>query len=224
MENASKALLMAGGILVFILIVSVFMLMYQSASELPKTQEQIKEAKELANFNKQYEVYERDNLKGTDVTSVVNMAMSYNQQNPDLKPIVVRIKLKDAIVETVEHYEDDNNDGKPTKQTSGSSETVKVPAGEILSYENKSTDSTELSNIIHFSTYDDVSNKDKYYVDAVGNKIEEPTNWLDYYVKSNPYATFKRMKFRCADVNNENNSGIKYNADGRISEINFVGI
>jgi len=218
MENSSKALLMAAGILVFILIVSVLVYMYQAASELPKTQEQIKEAQELAAFNKQYEVYNRSNLKGTDVASVVNRAISYNEQNTNLPQINVKIKLKEDLSKVITYYKDTNSDGRAEVN-----KTKLTSVWDANSIKDLKNNKDELENVIHFSTYE---TKDQYYSDSVGNPIgaSKPANWLDYYVTDNVFATFKRMKFKCIDVNDETSSGVTYDSNGKISEINFVQI
>lgn len=78
MENASKALTIAGGILIAVLtiglLVYVFTAMGTMSSE-QENQELIQQAKE---FNEQYEAFNHNLLRGTDVISVINKMVSNN--------------------------------------------------------------------------------------------------------------------------------------------------
>ena len=94
MENASKALVMAGTILISLMIITALVLSYNSFSNYEKSKEETKDTKLLENFNNQYEIYNRKNIKGTDIISVVNKAQAYNLQNENINPITVNIDFK----------------------------------------------------------------------------------------------------------------------------------
>ena len=66
MENASKALLMAAGVLIVILIVSVFMFFINQVSDYQKTNEDAIKDSQLSTFNEQFAQYARKDLKGVD--------------------------------------------------------------------------------------------------------------------------------------------------------------
>ena len=81
MENASKALLMAAGILVGVLILSLAAFLYTDyrtrAGEIGRRNTE----QQLAEFNTQYTIYEnRDDLTIYDVVNVANMAHENNEQ------------------------------------------------------------------------------------------------------------------------------------------------
>ncbi len=78
MENATKALEMAGGILLAMLIVASFMLMFNKLSYNQAMQEKDVEFTKLKEFNLKYEAYNKKILYGADVISVINMALSNN--------------------------------------------------------------------------------------------------------------------------------------------------
>lgn len=79
MENAAKALEIAGGVLIAILIISLFVYMFNQVSYHQATQNMNLESQQLEEFNKKFEAYNKSILYGADVISVINMAISNNQ-------------------------------------------------------------------------------------------------------------------------------------------------
>ncbi len=82
MENAAKALLIAGGILIAIILISMFLMMYNRMTSIKKTQEEKKEMEQLAAFNAQYEAFDKKLMYGVDVRTLVNKAEENNRNNP----------------------------------------------------------------------------------------------------------------------------------------------
>jgi hypothetical protein len=76
MENASKALLIAGGVLIAILIVSVLVVTLNIVNSNQKTREKALATEQLAEFNQKYEAYNKKALRGTDIITLKNMAKS----------------------------------------------------------------------------------------------------------------------------------------------------
>ena len=79
MENASKALLIAGGILLAILILGLLALLLSSLSSNQLAEEKKTEAKQLQEFNQQWEAYNKKALFGSDIITVVNKAIQNNK-------------------------------------------------------------------------------------------------------------------------------------------------
>ena len=82
MENASRALLMAGGILIALMIAAVVVLMFSRMSGYWAGEESIARTKNAAEFNNQYEPYLKDGLTLLELKSVYNKIVSNNEQNP----------------------------------------------------------------------------------------------------------------------------------------------
>ena len=80
MENASKALLIAGGILIAILVLAVVVTVSTSTSRLAQSQDEKKLAEQTAEFNRSFEAYDKKVMYGTDVITVVNKAIDYNKK------------------------------------------------------------------------------------------------------------------------------------------------
>ena len=78
MENASKALVIAGGILIALMILASFMFLFNQMSENANLQDEQQKAEEIVEFNSPYEVYQRNLLRGYDIVTVSNKANDYN--------------------------------------------------------------------------------------------------------------------------------------------------
>lgn len=102
MENASKALTMAGGILIAILTISLFIYMFTSMSGIFQSEDEVKRIQEIEEYNKQYESYNRKLLRGTDVISLINKAISSNTKYEGVEEYYVDIEfiMKEEMVYT----------------------------------------------------------------------------------------------------------------------------
>lgn len=76
MENASKALLIAGGVLIAILILSVLVVTINIINSNQKTQEEALATEQLVKFNQKYEAYNKKALRGTDIITLKALAES----------------------------------------------------------------------------------------------------------------------------------------------------
>ena len=90
MENASKALIIAGGVLVAILLLSLFSYMFTRMSNNTSNIVKIMEQSKIREFNQQFFNYEgRDDLTIQDIATMVNIA---NDNNKTAKfPVKVEI-------------------------------------------------------------------------------------------------------------------------------------
>ncbi len=80
MENASKALIMAGSVLIALMIIGALLLMFNSLSSYQQVGEQnTKEAQVIA-FNNQFETYNRQDVRGSDLYSLINSVVDYNRR------------------------------------------------------------------------------------------------------------------------------------------------
>lgn len=91
MENASQALLIAGGILIAILVISLFPMLFNNLATIKNAEEDVKEAKKLSEWNTSWEVYNKDYLYGTDVITVINKALETDRYT-------VEVVVDDATV------------------------------------------------------------------------------------------------------------------------------
>ena len=79
MENASKALLIAGGILFALLIITVLLYMNQNIITIRQTEQEKIEVEQLQKFNQEYEVYNKKLMYGAEVMSLINKMKNNNE-------------------------------------------------------------------------------------------------------------------------------------------------
>lgn len=80
MENASKALLMAAGMLIALIIISALLLMFNNLSNYQQGGTQDTREAQIVDFNNQFETYNRDDVRGSDLYSLVNRVVDYNKR------------------------------------------------------------------------------------------------------------------------------------------------
>ncbi len=81
MENASKALIIAGAILVSILIISVGVMIFGQAKESIDSQKL--DDVTLQSFNSPYESYEGTTVRGSDVKQLIKTVSNHNRAETD---------------------------------------------------------------------------------------------------------------------------------------------
>ena len=115
MENASKALLIAGGMLLFILVASFATLLFRRMGS--QTSEFYKDMSdtEIFELNQQFFNYERSNLRIQDVVSVINLAKDANDR--EIVPVTLEVNYlgssldlksvdtKKMLIDNIEDYE-----------------------------------------------------------------------------------------------------------------------
>lgn len=85
MENTTRALVMAGGILIGILILGALMLLINSLGSYQTQKYDSNKTTEIARFNNSFEPYNKDNLSLMELKSVYNKINDNNNKNPEYK-------------------------------------------------------------------------------------------------------------------------------------------
>ena len=83
MENASKALLMAGGILIALMIIGALVLLGNNLSSYKNNEQALEKQSQIAEFNDQFEPYNKDDLTLMELKSLSNKIESNNQIHPE---------------------------------------------------------------------------------------------------------------------------------------------
>ena len=82
MENASKALTMAGGVLLAIMVVGALILMFNKISDYQKSNTGAQKESQIALFNQDFlKYFDEKNVKGTDIISLVNKVIDFNAKD-----------------------------------------------------------------------------------------------------------------------------------------------
>ena len=99
MENASRALLMAGGIFIALMIIGALLLMFNQIGDYEKAQSTGEKVSQVADFNKEFLKYTYDDIKGYELISLINKAIDFNGKSGignsvDYdKKITIKVKL-----------------------------------------------------------------------------------------------------------------------------------
>jgi len=80
MENASKALLIAGGILLVMLIIGLLFFSWSKFSEFYSKNDELAEIEDLSKFNLQFTNYQRKKVYGYELISLANKVADYNMR------------------------------------------------------------------------------------------------------------------------------------------------
>lgn len=95
MENASKALIMAGEILIGIIILTLLVYVIVTFGEFSKNYGDRMSQQEITQYNSKFEVYEKKtNILGQDIVTLRNMIQ---QNNIDYKDTIDYVKIKISL-------------------------------------------------------------------------------------------------------------------------------
>ena len=78
MENASKALIMAGGVLLTMLIIALVIFARSKFSEFYDNEDSLTGISNVSEFNKRFTTYQRDDVHGYELLSLANKVSDYN--------------------------------------------------------------------------------------------------------------------------------------------------
>ena len=101
MENASKALIMAGSILIAIMVISLLVYGYNQISNLEQTKANVERDTKTVEYMRKFEQYNRT-LYGSELLSLANLQEDYNASE-DVKsegytPTTIRVEITREIV------------------------------------------------------------------------------------------------------------------------------
>lgn len=91
MENASKALLMAAGILIAVILISLLVATYNGISLFQKQQVAQEDVEKIEQFNSFYTKYAGKYVYGTEVITVINQTVN----NKDSNDVNVTVKMQE---------------------------------------------------------------------------------------------------------------------------------
>lgn len=121
MENATKALIIAGAVLISILLISVGIMVFNSASDPINQSQNSSEAQAIQMFNESFNQYLGEKKTGQQAKSVISAVIASNGRNADHQVELTGIdkisgistKKRYNITET--YGEDDENKGYITE-------------------------------------------------------------------------------------------------------------
>lgn len=220
MENAAKGLLMAGGMILAIIVISIFIYGYTNITHLAESKQDEESLKEIEKFNEPYLAFNKTAMYGTDVISILNLAISNNKlNNVENRPnnelyVDVSFKLnKDSIRDTVYLYTYNTKTNKYDVKEVGTSKNSKYGAED---FEFKKGNTYSLSNNLEPIDAFVQSSDDQTEQKNITSTDNDENTVLEYTVTYKGIADFKRKTFKCSEV--------KYDSSGRVKSIKFEQI
>ena len=197
MENAAKALQIAAGVLISLLIISALVYGYTQLSNLKQIEEDNEGKEKATEFNLSYEVYNRSGVYGSELLSLANKIEDYNikqAQEQGYQEVTLSVKLTPPInaqVYTSTTYDANSLTqcyDKLSNKIRTANETVK---GKSISYWSGS--SSELRR-----TFNDTTSPT---LEQITEKIRQ------YNALVSERDDISRLTFKCTNVKYDDNNG-----------------
>lgn len=215
MENASKALLMTGSILIGIILLSVAVYIYNIMTESKRMESSLLSEEQIASYNLEYTAFNKSRMYGTDVITVLNKARDNNEKykDDDSYFIDIAFKLKDDVNVVTTKYTWNG------KRFEASTQRIKATGNNKYQYDFVKNETYSLGNeenakmienFLNTST-DGTEIKDESHIANMNN----PQKGEYYTITYTGFSDFKRMIFKC------NSEKTKYNEVGKICYMEF---
>lgn len=103
MENATKALEMAASVLIGVLILAALLFGYSQIAEQKKIEQKNEKAKQLSDYNINFESYAKDKVYGSELLSLANETINYNTrkatEESGYQKIELEVTMKEGIMQ-----------------------------------------------------------------------------------------------------------------------------
>ncbi len=180
MENAAKALEIAAGVLIGVLLMALIVYFFKSAGEWPQQEEDMASVEQVAKFNLEYEVYNKKGMYGVDVISCLNKAKDNNDKyfgdqsklgfltegrHPKEYVIDVFVKLKDSkLYESIEVKYIDDESKKEKVYLLGNTDLNNVQLSSVFTNVEYDGKYTNFSSNISLSDAIDISKNSNKFI------------------------------------------------------------
>lgn len=246
MENASKALIMAGSVLIALMILGALVLLFSNLTAYQDTNVRTERSEQVIEFNNQYETYNRNDVRGSDIYSLLNRAADYNERKSytgqegkeiAFEPITIIIdfggRLDDLappdggnklITKNQYTLSGTNNEFKNSvtdevnslEERYGSSSLTNLTGGLTKIFIDTDNPEEQRLAVEKFNSASKRKKISSWREIAPGSQIRE-----DIY-KYYEYVQFKRAYFDCSSIARQGESGTTYNSKtGRIVKMEF---
>lgn len=216
MENASRALVIAGGVLLSLIIIGVVMFAYRGITSFQKEKDISLSNEQVSKINEQIEKYTKKSvIYGSEVLSICNAIEDYSRKYPESEgypKITAIIKIKADGKNDVElFFKDEYNDEQynSTQRLKGDYDSAietRDDKGKISMSNGKTIE--ELYNFLKTDSQKLDSYYDLYGLNDGEYNVEEILQFLEEYEKyKNCINTFREKEFR-ASVGYSNTTGI----------------
>lgn len=201
MENATKALTMAGGVLIAIMVIAALVYASGTLQVIPRAQDESTAVRQLSLFNQQYESYVREALYGTDLVSLLNKAIDnnnrYNVSSEERMYINIKFELLTNVDETTIKYKKYIANGKEVVTSENTKDGI-LKANKIYSLKTTKKDIDDFL-------------KDFYGTSVKGRqRTDEVGKYIEYTQTTSAGSEFKSRIFKCTEYSYDNEGRINY--------------
>ena len=207
MENAVKALEISSGVFLGLLILGALVLGYNRVSELRRTQYEVEQDQQSADFNKSYEAYNTKSVYGSEIFSLANKVVDYNKAYPAEEGYEELI-LAVTFTKDYGAYFQKNMEYTATSITA-QYETIAKKIRKDGSNEIKSSKTNVTKKVQEWS---------KVSSSTLNSSFVKPSNEYkaitDYKQLTNVQNDIVRTTFKCI--------GYDYDTNGKITKMSFV--
>lgn len=236
MENISKALLIAAGMLILIMILSLLVIGYQQISAYYSRQHDATMVEQTIEFNKRFENYNRNDIRGNELISLMNRVIDYNatqvyEEETKFKRLILSINVGEQDILDQFKY-DASLEGRITSKientsnenTSNDKDLIKITGVElnsksIIGNNVTTTQLQRLSANIHYIMDDNNEEVRDEKIRSILTQIKKEDTYNINNIKNATaqyyeYTQFKRACFNC--------TGVEYDPDtGRVVKMTF---
>ena len=234
MENASRALLMAGGILIAMLVIGALMLMFNQLGAYQQNEGRNEKNSQLAEFNNEYLQY-AETIYGYQFISLINRTVNYNQKQNDIgndfpyQEIIVKVKLGNQFAKdfgvnnqlelftstdyypiknkSSEFYQDIDYCRSLEKQLSLSTMSkLSANYDNIERYIEIKNDSSLSESEKEIAIFNEIGQSTRQFIEKYINIASDFTKVIRQYRE---YSEFKKAQFKCTKEQYHNNGQIK---------------
>ena len=154
MENASKALIIAGAILISIVIITLGVMIVNNVRNTISENSNLS-AQEIASYNAEFEAYEGNYRSGSQVKALVNAVNAHNNVNStDASKVIFLTYKKDGNATELTGYKTELTDVVDTTSSSWDATEIinsnnnAIKSGYTYNIEMKKTKSGQIVNIV----------------------------------------------------------------------------
>lgn len=212
MENASRALVIAGGVLLSLIIIGVVMFAYRGITSLQKEKDISLSNEQVSKINEQIEKYTKKSvIYGSEVLSICNAIEDYSRKYPEsegYQKITAKIKIKaNGKDNDIKECFKDEYDGIQSLKNDYNEAIRKRDVNGKTTISNGKT-IEELYNFLKTDSQKLDSYYDLYGLNDGEYNVEEILQFLEEYEKyKNCINTFREKRFK-ASVVYSNTTGI----------------
>ena len=215
MENASTALLMAGGVLIAIIVISAFLYGYSSMTELAQSKADAELLEEIDEFNKPLLAFNKTAMYGTDIISILNLAISNNsiykvRAGQELYVDISFELTKDSVQDTVYEYKLNRQTATYSSELLTKNRSLYGASDFAFEVNHTYSLSNNLEPITAFLQTASRAEETRNIIATEGATVTR------YTITYSGIADFKRKTFKCSKV--------EYDSFGRIKALKFEQI